>query len=225
MRVLIVEDNARLARTLSKGLREENHLASIAMDGQEAIDLLSIYEFDVMILDVMLPKIDGFEVALRVRAKHCQVPILFLTARDTVPDVIKGLDLGGTDYMTKPFHFDELLARLRAASRRGPAAGGPMLQVGDLTLDPATREVTRGKQSILLSATEYRLLEFLMRRAGRVVPRNAIIESVWGFHSDIEPNTLDAFVRLLRRKVDGRSRVKVLRTMRGVGYYVARANE
>lgn len=214
MRVLIVEDDMRLARNLSKGLREENHLPSVASDGQEAIDLLRMYEFDVMILDVMLPKIDGFEVARRLRAKNCQLPILFLTARDTVPDIIKGLDLGADDYLTKPFRFDELLARLRAASRRRPTAGAPMLQIGDLTLDPGTRRVMRGKQAIPLSATEFRLLEFLMRRAGRVVPRNAIIEGVWGLESEIEANTLDAFVWLLRRKIDGASGVRLLRTRR-----------
>jgi DNA-binding response OmpR family regulator len=225
MRVLIVEDDALLARNLSKGLHEENHLPSVASDGQEAMDLLSLYEFDVVILDVMLPKIDGFEVARRLRAKNCQVPILFLTARDTVPDIIKGLDLGGDDYLTKPFRFDELLARLRAASRRRPVAGAPMLQIGDLTLDPSARQVIRGNQAIPLSATEFRLLEFLMRRAGRVTPRNAIIDAVWGFESEIESNTLDAFVRLLRKKIDGASGVKLLRTMRGVGYYIAGAGE
>jgi DNA-binding response OmpR family regulator len=225
MRVLIVEDDALLARNLSKGLHEENHLPSVASDGQEAMDLLSLYEFDVIILDVMLSKIDGFEVARRLRAKNCQVPILFLTARDTVPDIIKGLDLGGDDYLTKPFRFDELLARLRAASRRRPVVGAPMLQIGDLKLDPRTRKVIRGKQDIPLSATEFRLLECLMRRAGRVVPRNAIIDAVWGFESEIEPNTLDAFVRLLRRKIDGASGVKLLRTMRGVGYSIAGADE
>jgi DNA-binding response OmpR family regulator len=150
---------------------------------------------------------------------------VFLTARDTVPDIIKGLDLGGDDYLTKPFRFDELLARLRAASRRRAVAAAPMLQIGDLMLDPSTRQVIRGKQAIPLSATEFRLLEFLMRRAGRVAPRNAIIDAVWGFESEIEPNTLDAFVRLLRRKIDGASGVKLLRTMRGVGYYIAGADE
>ena len=225
MRVLIVEDDARLARNLSKGLREENHLPSVATDGQEAIDLIGLYEFDVMILDVMLPRIDGFEVARRLRGEKCGVPILFLTARDTLPDIIRGLDLGADDYLTKPFRFDELLARLRAVSRRGPVAGAPTLQISDLTLDPSTRQVVRGKQAIPLSVTEFRLLEFLMRRAGRVVPRNTIIEGVWGFESEIEPNTLDAFVRLLRRKIDGASEVKLLRTMRGVGYYISGGNE
>jgi DNA-binding response OmpR family regulator len=225
MRVLIVEDDALLARNLSKGLREENHLPSVATDGQEAMDLLSLFEFDIMILDVMLPKIDGFELARRLRAKNCNLLILFLTARDTLSDIIRGLDLGGDDYLTKPFQFDELLARLRAVSRRRPVAGAPKLQICDLMLDPSTRQVIRGKQAIPLSATEFRLLEFLMRRAGRVVPRNTIIEGVWGFESEIESNTLDAFVRLLRRKIDGAGGVKLLRTMRGVGYYITGADE
>ncbi|HEX7424815.1 MAG TPA: response regulator transcription factor [Terriglobales bacterium] len=171
----------------------------------------------------MLPKLDGFEVARRLRAKGNRTPILMLTARDTVPDVVKGLDLGADDYLTKPFSFAVLLARLRAASRRQYAQPTSLLRVADLVLNRATREVFRAKREINLTATEFRLLEFLMRRPGVVVSRNAIVEAVWGFEQEVNDNTVDAFIRLVRRKVDEPFEDKLIRTVRGFGYSL-RAN-
>jgi DNA-binding response OmpR family regulator len=175
-------------------------------------------DFDVIVLDVMLPKLDGFEVARRLRAKGNRTAILMLTARDSVPDVVKGLDLGADDYLTKPFSFAVLLARLRAASRRqyGPATS--LLRVADLVLNRGTMKVFRGRREINLTATEFRLLEFLMRRPGVVVSRNAIVEAVWGFDDEVNDNTVDAFIRLVRRKIDEPFEDKLIRTLRGVGY-------
>jgi DNA-binding response OmpR family regulator len=175
-------------------------------------------DFDVIVLDVMLPKLDGFEVARRLRAKGNRTAILMLTARDSVPDVVKGLDLGADDYLTKPFSFAVLLARLRAASRRqyGPATS--LLRVADLVLNRGTMKVFRGRREINLTATEFRLLEFLMRRPGVVVSRNAIVEAVWGFDDEVNDNTVDAFIRLVRRKIDEPFEDKLIRTVRGVGY-------
>lgn len=166
----------------------------------------------------MLPKLDGFEVARRLRAKGNRTAILMLTARDSVPDVVKGLDLGADDYLTKPFSFAVLLARLRAASRRqyGPATS--LLRVADLVLNRGTMKVFRGRREINLTATEFRLLEFLMRRPGVVVSRNAIVEAVWGFDDEVNDNTVDAFIRLVRRKIDEPFEDKLIRTVRGVGY-------
>ncbi len=218
MRILVVEDEKRMAELLKKGLEEENHSVTLALDGRTALELADMAEFDAIVLDIMLPGIDGFEVARRLRRSKNNTPILVLTARDAVPDVVKGLDVGADDYLTKPFAFEEFLARLRSVARRGPIPRPTTLRVADLILDPATRQASRGNQNIHLSPTEYRLLEFLMRRAGRVVSRRAIIEAVWGFDEEVEENTLDAFIRLLRSKVDRDFDQKLLQTVRGTGY-------
>jgi two-component system response regulator MprA len=218
MRVLIIEDEKGMAELLKKGLEEENHRIALAFDGLEGLELAKIYEFDAIVLDLMLPKVDGFEVARRIRHAGNQTPILILTARDAVPDIVKGLDLGADDYLTKPFSFEEFLARLRTVARRGSVPRPTCLQVADLRLDPASRQAVRGRREISLSPTEYRLLELLMRRAGRVVTRTAIVEAVWGLDNDIEENTLDAFVRLLRGKVDKGFSPKLIQTVRGIGY-------
>ena len=218
MRVLIIEDEKGMAELLKKGLEEENHRVALAFDGLEGLELAKVYEFDAIVLDLMLPKVDGFEVAQRLRHSGNQTPILILTARDAVPDIVKGLDLGADDYLTKPFSFEEFLARLRTVARRGSAPRPTRLQVADLTLDPASHQATRGCREIRLSPTEYRLLELLMRREGRVVSRTAIVEAVWGLENDIEENTLDAFVRLLRGKVDKGFSPKLIQTVRGIGY-------
>jgi DNA-binding response OmpR family regulator len=220
MKLLIVEDEARMAGLLHKGLTEEGHTATCAADGAEGLVLAKTYEFDVIILDVMMPKLNGYELAKRLRAEKVRTPILMLTARDSVPDVVKGLDLGADDYMTKPFSFDELVARLRAVKRRALIAEDTHLRVSDLVLDPASREVLRGEDRVSLTRTEYNLLERLMYRAGKVVSRRALIESVWGFDRDIEENTLDAFMHLLRNKVDAPGRAKLIHTVRGVGYMI-----
>ena len=218
MRVLIVEDERAMAELLKKGLEEENHRAALAFDGVQGLELAKTYEFDAIVLDLMLPRVDGFEVARRLRHGGNQTPILILTARDAVPDIVKGLDLGADDYLTKPFSFDVFLARLRTVARRGSGPRPTCLRVADLSLDPASRQALRGRREIRLSPTEYRLLELLMRRAGRVVTRTAIVEAVWGLENDVEENTLDAFVRLLRGKVDKGFSPKLIQTVRGIGY-------
>ena len=220
MNLLIVEDEARMADLLRKGLTEEGHTATCASDGVEGLALAKSYEFDVIILDVMMPRLSGYEMAKRLRAEKVSTPILMLTARDSVPDVVRGLDLGADDYMTKPFSFEELIARLRAVKRRALTAQDASLQVGDLVVDPASREVLRGQERVALTRTEYNLLERLMYRAGKVVSRRALIESVWGFDRDIEENTLDAFMHLLRHKIDSPGRPKLIHTVRGVGYTI-----
>jgi two-component system OmpR family response regulator len=220
MRVLVVEDELKMAALLKQGLEEHEHSVTVVYDGQEALEFASSHAFDVVVLDVMLPGLDGFEVARRLRKNHTQVPILMLTARDAVPDIARGLDVGADDYLTKPFAFAELLARIRALARRPPAVLPPQLSVGDLILDPGSRRVSRGEQEIRLTATEYRLLEFMMRRSGQVLPRGAIVEAVWGFNQDIEENTLEAFVSSLRNKIDRGFSRKLIHTIRGVGYCV-----
>jgi len=177
-------------------------------------------KFDAIILDIMLPKLSGYDLAHQLRKEKVATPVLMLTAKDSVPDLVRGLDSGADDYLTKPFAFEELLARLRAVKRRAPVPQATKLQVGNLVLDPATREVSRGGRDILLTRTEYNLLERLMYRVGKVVPRRSLIEAVWGFDRDIEENTLDAFVRLLRTKIDTEDQPKLIHTVRGVGYMI-----
>jgi DNA-binding response OmpR family regulator len=218
MRILIVEDEKKMAAVLKKGLEAENHRVTLAFDGRDGLELASTMEFDVVVLDLMLPLIDGFEVARRVRKLDNRTPILMLTARDAAPDIVKGLDLGADDYLTKPFSFDVFLARLRSVARRGSAPRPTLLQVDDLVLNPASHQVTRGEHEIHLSPTEFRLLELLMRRSGRVVTRDAIVDAVWDFDHEVEENTLDTFIRLLRSKIDREHDRKLIQTVRGVGY-------
>src|ERR1700688_1025621 len=225
MHVLIVEDEKKMAELLKKGLEEENHSVSLAFDGRDALEMAQALDYDAIVLDLMLPGIDGFEVARRLRKNGNKTPILVLTARDTVPDVVKGLDIGADDYMTKPFSFEEFLARLRSVSRRGSAPRPTLLQVADLVLNPASHEVTRAGEEISLSRTEFRLLEFLRRRAGRVAPSNRIVFSVRDANDDVEENTLDAFISLLRNKVDRDRKVKLIQTVRGTGYTIRDATK
>jgi len=220
MWILIVEDERRMAELLRKGLEEEGHRVALAFNGLDGLEAARMRAFDTIILDIMLPGMDGFAIAERLRRERNQTPILMLTARDDVPDIVKGLDLGADDYLTKPFAFSELLARLRTISRRGPAPVSHRIEAGDLTLDPATREVVRAGRPVRLTPTEYRLLEFLLRRAGRVATRDEIIEAVWGFEQQVESNTLDAFIKLLRSKIDNGHEKKLIRTVRGFGYSI-----
>jgi DNA-binding response OmpR family regulator len=220
VQILIVEDERRMAELLRKGLEDENHRVSLVFDGRSALEFAQLGEFDVIVLDLMLPDIDGFNVAHRLRRSQNQTPILILTARDSIPDIVKGLDAGADDYLTKPFSFEVFLARLRSIARRGSAPRPVSLQVGGLVLDPAARRVTRGIQEIHLTPTEFRLLEFLMRRAGRAVSRSAIVRAVWDIDSEVEENTLDAFIRLLRNKVDRDYDEKLIQTVRGLGYAI-----
>src|SRR5579862_7521017 len=203
MRVLVIEDDRAMAGLSQKGLAEESHVVSVASDGRAGLELAEAYQFDVIVLDWMLPRMEGLEVARRLRKERNATPILMLTAKDAVPDVVKGLDVGADDYMTKPFSFAEFLARLRALGRRpAPSAPSSLLEIADLTLRTDTRQAVRASHEIRLTPTEYRLLEFLFRRVGKVASRRAIVEAVWGLDAEVEENTLDAFVRLLRAKVD-----------------------
>jgi DNA-binding response OmpR family regulator len=220
MNLLIVEDEKRMAELLRKGLEEEGHTVVCAADGIEGLELSRSYNFDTIILDIMMPRLDGYEMVRSLRADKVPTPILMLTAKDSVQDIVHGLDLGADDYLTKPFSFNELLARLRAVKRRALVPQPTIFRVDDLSLDPTSREVSRAGVRLALTRTEYSLLERLMGRAGKVVPRRLLIESVWGFEREIEDNTLDVFVRLLRSKVDGNGQPRLIHTVRGVGYVI-----
>jgi two-component system response regulator MprA len=219
MQILVVEDDARMGELLKRGLGEEGHHVILASDGAHGLEIARASEFDVIVLDVMLPSLDGITLAKRLRAARNQTPILLLTAKDGIADTIRGLDSGADDYLTKPFSFEILLARLRAVSRRGVIPRPVCLEVADLKLDPATHGVTRDGQHLNLTPREYTLLELLMRNHARVVSRDTILSSVWGHYADVTENTLEAFVRLLRMKVDTRE-PKLIHTVRGVGYVV-----
>jgi DNA-binding response OmpR family regulator len=218
MKILVVEDEKGMAQVLRRGLEEESHVVSLAHDGTSALSLAQEAQFDLVLLDVMLPGTNGIQIARRLREAKSDVPILMLTARDSISDIVKGLDSGADDYVTKPFSFAVLLARIRALERRAAEAQPHILRVSDLVLDLNQRRVHRGSREIQLTPKEFRLLEFLMRHQGRVATRSAILEAVWGPTNNVEDNTLDAFVRLLRRKIDENEPVKLIHTMRGFGY-------
>jgi len=217
MQILVVEDEQRMADLLRRTLQEEGHQVIMAADGKEGFEIARSSPFDVIILDVMLPGMDGMAVARQLRERRNQTPVLILTARDAPADVIKGLDCGADDYLTKPFSIEILLARIRAVSRRGAVARPVCLEISDVKLDPASRRVTRGGETLGLTPREYKLLELLMRNPGRAISRDSILESVWGFESDVNENTLEVFVRQLRLKVDTRE-PKLIHTVRGFGY-------
>jgi DNA-binding response OmpR family regulator len=217
MQILVIEDERRMADLLKRGLTEEGHQVIVARDGMEGFEIARASAFDVIVLDVMLPRMDGIAITRRLRESRNQTPVLMLTARDAASDIVLGLDCGADDYLTKPFGFDVFLAHLRAVSRRGAIPRSVCLEVGDVKLDPATRQVTRGSRDISLTPREYGLLELLMRNPGRVIGRETILESVWGYGCEVNENTLEAFVRLLRLKVDVRE-PKLIHTVRGVGY-------
>ncbi|HXB69352.1 MAG TPA: response regulator transcription factor [Candidatus Acidoferrales bacterium] len=218
MHILVVEDERRLAELLRQALQEEGHVVTLAFDGREGLAMAQAGAFDLLILDVMLPVLSGFEIARRLRAGKNQTPILILTARDAVADIVTGLDLGADDYLTKPFSFDVLLARVRAVGRRGPIPQPVCMKAAGLTINLGGRDVHRGNRQIDLTRTEYAILELLARNAGRVVTRDSMIEGVWGGDSDIESNTLDSFVRRLRAKIEEPGQARLIRTIRGVGY-------
>jgi DNA-binding response OmpR family regulator len=219
VKILVVEDEKRMAQVLRKGLEEESHAVRVTADGCEALQLAEASSFDLILLDVMLPGVNGIEVARRLRQSKERVPILMLTARDTADDVVNGLDAGADDYITKPFSFAVLFARIRAFERRALDRPQLLLRAADLVLDIAERRVYRGEREILLTPKEFRLLEFLMRNAGRVASRREIVDFVWSSAGEnVEDNTLDAFVHLLRRKIDDNEPVKLIHTLRGFGY-------
>ncbi len=218
MRVLVVEDEGRMAALLQRGLREEGYAVDLAATGEDGIWLATENVYDAVLLDVLLPDLDGFEVCRRLRDAGRWAPILMLTARDAVPDRVNGLDAGADDYLTKPFAYPELLARLRAVIRRGPHERPAAISVGDLSLDPATKEVRRGGRQVPLTPKEFALLEYFMRHAGEVLTRTQILEHVWDFAYDGDSNVIEVYVRYLREKVDRPFGRQSLETVRGVGY-------
>jgi two-component system OmpR family response regulator len=216
--VLVVEDEVKMAALVRRGLEREGYAVDVAADGPEALWSARERDYDAIVLDAMIPEPDGFAVCRLLRDERRWAPVLILTARDSVEDRVRGLDAGADDYLTKPFAFEELFARLRALTRRGPVERPIVLAVGDLTLDPVTRAVRRAGQPIMLSAKEFGLLEFLMRHPGEVLTRTRIIEHVWDFAYEGGSNVVDVYVRYLREKVDrpfGRTDIE---TVRGVGY-------
>jgi len=220
MQILIVEDDQRLARQLKKGLEEQGHVVNLAFDGLHGLEAGRQGRFDVLVLDVMLPGLDGFEVVKRLRSSGSKSPVLMLTAMDSAEDIVAGLDAGADDYLTKPFSLKVLLARLRALARRKDVEPRTQLQIADLVLDPAEHSVTRAQSAIPLTRTEFALLEALMRNSGRVLTRERLLEAVWGNEREVESNTLDVFVRLLRSKIEPAGSVKLIQTIRGVGYVI-----
>jgi two-component system, OmpR family, response regulator len=218
VRVLIVEDDIPLASALRRGLRAEGMVADVAVKGEDALWMVASAEFDAVVLDVMLPGIDGFETCRRLRDDGVWTPIIMLTARDSVDDRVQGLDAGADDYLVKPFSLAELLARLRALARRGPVERPAVLEVGDLQLDPATREVHRGDTEISLSAKEFALLEAFMRRPGEVLTQLQLLEHAWDYDYENRSNVVEVYVRYLREKVDRPFGVKSIETVRGAGY-------
>lgn len=224
MRVLVVEDDARVASFLRRGLEAERYQVEVAPDGQLAMQMLDDAYYDVVVLDVLLPKANGIEVCRHVRGSGITAPILMLTARDSVPDKVAGLTAGADDYVTKPFAFEELLARLEALLRRGRGVEGvevdATLQVADLVLDARRHEVWRSGQLVHLTPKEFALLEYLMQRAGRVVSRTLIEERVWGYRHDPTTNVVNVYIRRLRRKIDPGGHPRLIHTVRGLGYVV-----
>jgi DNA-binding response OmpR family regulator len=219
VRILVVEDDRKVASFIRQGLHEEGHAVEVAKDGVEALELvLSDPDYDLVVLDVMLPGRDGFAVLKTLRGEKIAAPVLMLTARESVADRVAGLDLGADDYLTKPFAFDELLARVRALLRRRGGRHAAALKLDDLTLDPATHRVTRGERRVDLTAREYALLEYFLRNVGRVLTRVMIADHVWGIDFDSESNTIDVYVGYLRKKIERDGERRLLQTIRGAGY-------
>jgi DNA-binding response OmpR family regulator len=218
MRILVVEDDPTTSALLERAIREEGDNVVVETNGLAALEIARFHPFDAIVLDVMLPGLDGFGIAKKLRQEGRQTPILMLTARDTDRDIVHGLNLGADDYLVKPFSLDVFFARLKAVARRGVLPLSATFSVADLEVDTGTREVRRNGKNLLLTRTEYNLLELLLRSAGRVVPREQIIETVWGYGAEVESNTLDAFVSSLRSKVDPPGKLRLIHTVRGVGY-------
>ena len=218
MRVLVVEDETKLGNLLSRGLREEGYSADLAERGEEALWMAKAVEYDAIVLDVMLPGLDGFAVCRRLRSDGVWSPVLMLTARDAVDDRVAGLDAGADDYLAKPFSFEELLARLRALTRRAPVERPAVLEAGDLRLDPAAHRAWRGDVELELSAKEFALLELFIRRPGSVLSRGQLLEGAWDMAFESRSNVVDVYVRYLREKIDRPFGRESIETVRGVGY-------
>ncbi len=225
MRIFVVEDDERLASVIARGLRKQAYAVDVAGDGETALFQAETNEYDLLVLDVMIPHGDGFTVCRSLRENGFMAPILFLTARDGVADRVRGLELGGDDYLTKPFVFDELVARIRALLRRRHVLRSPVLAVGDLTLDTAKRAARRDGREIELTSKEFSVLEYLMEHAGRVVTRTEIAEHAWDHTYDPFSNVIDVYIRRLRRKVDMESLTPLIHTRRGTGYVLTDAPE
>jgi heavy metal response regulator len=222
MRILVVEDEKKVAHFIKKGLEEEHYAVDTAFDGEAGLFMAESNEYDLIVLDLMIPKIDGIEVLRRIRGNKNNVPILVLTARASVEDIVKGLDTGGDDYLTKPFEFVEFLARIRALLRREKIEKEPILKVADLTLSLVTHKVMRRGKEIELTSKEYALLEYFMRNPEKVLTRTMISEHVWDYHFDSLTNVIDVYVNYLRKKIDKDFETKLIHTIRGVGYIMKR---
>jgi len=220
VRILVVEDEHKIASAIKKGLEQERFAVDIAYSGVEGFDLAATEDYDCIILDLMLPEMDGFEFCRRLRQEKIQTPILILTARGNLDDKVQGLELGADDYLTKPFSFEELLARVRALIRRPRNLVDPVLKVADLELDTNSFEVKRGKRKILLSKKEYAVLEYLMRNKDKILTKEQIISHVWDYDADILPNTVEVFIKNLRRKIDRPFSRHLIKTIRGFGYKI-----
>jgi len=218
VRLLVVEDHPKTSALLERGLKENSYIVDVAKTGSEAVHLGSENEYGVIVLDLMLPDMDGLEVLRKIKLAGSKSPVLALTARDAIVDRVEALDAGADDYLVKPFAFEELLARLRALARRGPVERTPLIVVGDLEVDPATRSVKRGESDISLTRKEFNLLELLAVNAGQVVARQRLLEQVWDNHFEGDSNVLDVFIRFLRQKIDLPFGCHSIETVRGVGY-------
>lgn len=218
MRILLIEDDIAISRLLKEGLEDEAYAVDVANDGSEGYRTAVADDYDVIILDIMLPGMNGYEVCRALRNDGSKTPILMLTARDTERDIVEGLDTGADDYLAKPFSFDVLLARIRALLRRPNEKLEEILQVGDLKLDPSSKKVTRASQEINLTAKEYGVLEYLMRNKGKVLSKEQIISHVWDFDADVLPNNVELFIMFLRRKIDKPFKSKLIHTVSGFGY-------
>ncbi len=225
MKLLVVEDDRAISDALREGLEDESYAVDVAYDGDEGYRSASADEYDVIILDVMMPEMNGYEVCRKLRAEGNTTPILMLTAKDQAQDIVEGLDGGADDYLPKPFNFDVLLARVRALLRRPNEKQAEVLQVADLTLDPSTKAITRAGQNISLTSKEYAILEYLMRNPGKVISKDKFIAHVWDFDADILPNTVEQFVMFVRRKVDKPFDTKLIKTVPGFGYKIVGDDE
>ena len=218
MRILVIEDERKIAQFIRRGLKEEGYAVDVASDGEEGHFLSTTNDYDIIILDLMLPKMDGMILCKKLREEKNPVSIIMLTAKDEVEDKIRGLDTGADDYLTKPFAFEELLARIRAALRKKDKTHTTKLQVADLSLDLLTHRVSRGQKEIILTNKEYTLLEYLMRHTGNIIPRAVISEHVWDISFDTDTNVIDVYINYLRRKIDSGHKRKLIHTIRGRGY-------
>jgi len=222
MRILVIEDEHRIAQAVKEGLEQESYAVDVAYDGEDGYNSAREDEYDLILLDVMLPSMNGYEVCKKLRADGIHTPILMLTAKDQSRDVVRGLDTGADDYLPKPFSFEVLLARVRALLRRPHDTTGEVLSAADLTLNPNTKEIKRGKTAISLSTKEYALLEYMLRNQDKVLSKNNIMAHVWDFDADILPNTVEVFIAYLRAKIDKpfKSKPALIQTVRGFGYRI-----